>query len=174
VNEGREHVDHLSEVLENLEADLAEREEAFGERVRGKELVIRVLIFVTVLIALVNLYFVNDLTEEVKAMTQAMNEMNEHFGAVSGRMGSITDTVDTMNDTVHMLPIVAAQMREIAGYTGSLSSDVARIRVSADSVETRVGQLEADTRDMALRFRRVNRSVGQIGADVDQMARPLP
>jgi hypothetical protein len=62
MHEGREHLEHLSEVLENLEADLAEREEAFGERARGKELLIRVLIFVTVLIALVNLYFVNDLT----------------------------------------------------------------------------------------------------------------
>jgi hypothetical protein len=72
---GREHIERISETLENLESDLEARGEEIGERVRGVELVIRILSAVMGLLALANLYFVNDLTDEVKSMIRSMNQM---------------------------------------------------------------------------------------------------
>lgn len=174
MNTGKQHLDNLYEALENLEADLNEREESFGKQARGKELLIRLLIMVTVIIALINVYFVNDLTEEVRSMTRAMNEMNSHFDSVSGRMTNITNTVTSMNETVHMLPIVAAQMNDMAAYSDSMRQDMQRIRESSNGVEQRIQKLDADVLDMAHRFRRLNVSVGRMSIDVDHMSRPVP
>jgi methyl-accepting chemotaxis protein len=174
MNIGPEHVERFSETLENLEADLDKRGEELGERVRGAELVIRILAGVMGLLALANLYFVNDLTEEVKVMIRAMDDMTGHFADVSRRMASMTDTVDAMNDTVRMMPIVAAQIGEISDHVETMRGDVVRMQQITVAVDGRIDTLNGSMLDMAGRFRRVNRSVGAMGQDVEQMARPVP
>ena len=174
MNVGSEHIERLDAVLENLEADLEARGEALGERVRGAELVIRILAAVMGLLALANLYFVNDLTEEIKEMTRSMDQMTDHFSDVSLRMGSMTHSVDSMKDTMGMLPIVAAQMDEISEHVEAMGGDVARIRQTRVAVDERIDLLNRDMLDMAGRFRSVNRSIGVMGRGVGQMSAPIP
>ena len=47
MNVGGDHIERISEVLENLERDMDTRGEELGERVRGAELLIRILAAVT-------------------------------------------------------------------------------------------------------------------------------
>jgi hypothetical protein len=65
---GPDRIERISEVLENLERDMDARGQEVGERIRGTELLIRILAAVMGVLALANLYFVNDLTQEVKVM----------------------------------------------------------------------------------------------------------
>lgn len=48
MNSPRERIEHIDEMLGHLEADLDARSEEFGERVRGKELSIRILVVTVV------------------------------------------------------------------------------------------------------------------------------
>ena len=171
---GKEHLERLDTALENLEADLEARGEELGEHVQGTERVVGILAAVMGLLALVNLYFVNDLTEEIKEMTRSMEQMTDHFSDVSLRMGSMTQNVDGMRETMGMLPIVAAQMDEISGHVETMGGDVARIRQTTVAVDGRIDLLNRDMLDMAGRFRGVNRNVGLMGRSVEQMSRPVP
>ena len=171
---GRDHIERISEVLKNLETDMDARDEALGERIRGAELVIRILAAVMGVLALANLYFVNDLTEEVKVMIKSMNEMTGYFADVSTRMDSMTRTVDSMNRTVRMMPIVAKQIDEIAVHVDAMRGDVGNMREVTVAIDGRIKALNRDTLDMAGRFRSVNQMVHVMGLDVDQMSRPVP
>ena len=170
----QEHVDRIASVLDKLEADYLERDEAFVAQSKTKELLVRSLIFVIVLVALVNIYFVNYLREEVSAMTEAMVEMNAHFGSVSTRMENLTGTVTDMRQWVRMLPIVSAQMDEIAGLVENIDGDVEDIQGVIFDTDVRIGNMGIDMHDMSLRFRGLNGIVGGIGRDVEQMALPIP
>jgi hypothetical protein len=170
----QEHVDRLASVLDKLEADYLERDEAFIAQSKTKELMVRSLIFVIVLVALVNIYFVNYLREEVSAMTEAMVEMNSHFGSVSKRMDNLTGTVSHMRQWVRMLPIVSAQMDEIAGLVENIDGDVEGIQGVMYDTNRRIGNMGMDMQDMSIRFRGLNGIVGGMGRDVEQMALPIP
>lgn len=170
----QEHVDRIASVLDMLEADFRERDEAFIAKSKAKELLVRGLIFIIVLVALVNIYFVNHLRGEVSAMTDAMGEMNSHFGSISKRMDNLTGTVTDMRQTVRMLPIVTAQMNEIAGLVESIDGDVDVIQGVIFDTDRRIGTMGIDIQDMSLRFRGLNGIVGGIGRDVEEMARPVP
>lgn len=171
---GSEHIERIGEVLENLEADLDTAGETIGEHVRGAELVIRILGAVMGILAVANLYFVNDLTQEVKIMIAAMNEMTTHFADVSRRMDTMTATVESMTITVGMMPIIADQIEEMSVHVESMQGDVGRMRGVTVAIDAHIDALDQDTRDMAGRFRSLNRTVHIMGLGVDQMARPVP
>jgi len=169
-----EHVDRIARVLDKIEADFVERDEAFSQTAKAKELLVRGLIFLTVLVALINIYFVNNLREEVSAMTTAMVEMNSHFGSVSVRMDNLTITVHDLGKRVRMLPIVADQMNEIADLVQNLDGDVHQIEGVISTTGQRIGAMGLDMQDMSMRFRKLNDIVAGMGRDVDHMARPVP
>jgi hypothetical protein len=170
----QEHVDRIAGLLDKLETDFLERDEAFIARSKTKEMIVRGLILIIVLVALVNIYFVNYLREEVSAMTDAMVEMNNHFGSVSTRMDNLTVTVTDMRQWVRMLPIVSAQMNEIAGLVESIDGDVEVIQGVIFDTDQRIGTMGADMQDMSMRFRGLNNIVGGMRRDVEEMARPIP
>lgn len=174
MNISSEHIDRIDRVLENLETDLETRGEALGERLRGTELLIRILAAIMGVVALANLYFVNDLTQEIRVMIGSMNEMTGHFADVSRRMDRLSSTVASMTLTVGMMPIMADQLDEISGHVESMGRDVTRMAGSTATIDERIRVLNRDTLDMAGRFRSVNEIVRNMGIDVDQMARPMP
>lgn len=107
-------------------------------------------------------------------MTDAMVEMNSHFGSVSTRMDNLTGTVSDMRQWVRMLPIVSAQMNEIAGLVENIDGDVEGIQGVMYDTDRRIGNMGMDMHDMSMRFRGLNGIVGGMGRDVEQMARPIP
>jgi hypothetical protein len=103
-----------------------------------------------------------------------MVEMNAHFGSVSTRMENLTGTVTDMRQWVRMLPIVSAQMNEIAGLVENIDGDVAGIEDVIFDTDRRIGTMGADMQDMSMRFRGLNSIVGGMRRDVEEMARPIP
>lgn len=165
--------DRIFEILNTAESTLKahSRERAAGVR---REVPTRIIFSLIGLLALANLYFVNQLTQDIKTIIASMNEMYTHFERVSQRMSNMRDYVTDMEGNMRMMPIIREQMEEISNDIGAMNRDVASMTASVVDMDQRVGSVNASVGDMMLRFRSVNRSVGRIGDDVDQMARPIP
>lgn len=164
----------LEETLTRLESDMAARSAEVKARVHGVGTLIRVLAAAMGVVALANLYFINDLTMEVRQSILGLQEMTGHFGEVSERMDTLTRTVESMDRQVALMPVMRDQIDEIALHVRRMESDVDGMRVSTSSMDIRLDGLNAGIFDMSRRFHGLNRSVGAMGADVNQMSRPLP
>ena len=75
-----DQVERLLRSLRRLESDLVERSAQASQRSRGVATLVRALAIVMGALALANLYFVNDLTQEVRAAIANMDEMTDYFG----------------------------------------------------------------------------------------------
>lgn len=170
----RDRIEHLGQVLSHLEQTLAESEEAFGERARGLALLTKLVVALIAALALSNLYFINDLTQEVQVVITGMDAMTGHLGRVVNRMDGMEDSVTAIGGDVHLMPVLSAQMNDIAGHVEGLNDGVARMQQSAGRMNTRIGAMNLSIADMTARFHGLNLTVGGMGLDVNQMARPVP
>jgi methyl-accepting chemotaxis protein len=169
-----DQVERLLRSLRRLESDLVERSAQASQRSRGVATLVRALAIVMGALALANLYFVNDLTQEVRAAIANMDEMTDYFGRVAASMSAIRKTVSTMQDHVRVMPVVAAQTREIAGRMDSMRDSVTGLNGTTATLKHRMDVMNLTVVDMAHRFRSLNQSVGLMGRDVNQMSRPVP
>jgi hypothetical protein len=168
-----EHIERLLILIRDLEGELAGRANDLDRHARGSAALVRALVLIMGVLALANLWFVYDLTQEVRQVIAGMDEMRGHFGRVSGRMADIQASTAAMEQDVGLMPVVGAQMQQIGGDLDIMRAAVAAMRGSTGTMDTRMDALNRDLADMSVRFRSLNRSVGAIGADVDQMARPV-
>ncbi|MEA3638521.1 MAG: hypothetical protein VBE63_01090 [Lamprobacter sp.] len=170
----RDRIEALTELMSELELDLDRSDSLTGRRRRGVGLWVRIVIGLVAALALSNLYFVNDLTDEVRLVILRMQEMNRLFTRVSDRMDQITLEVDAIERNVLLLPVVAEQMREMSGHVAVMEQSVSFMDRAAARLGDSVALMDGNLGDIAVRFHALNRSVGAMGADVNQMARPLP
>jgi hypothetical protein len=170
----RDRIEGLTELMAELEQDLDRSDSLTGRRHRGVELWVRVVIGLVAALALSNLYFVNDLTDEVRLVITRMQEMNSLFTRVSVRMDQISVEVDGIERNVLLMPVVAEQMREMSAHVMVMEQSVSFMDRAAAGLGDSVAIMDGNLRDIALRFHALNRSVGAMGVDVNQMARPLP
>jgi uncharacterized protein YoxC len=170
----RDRIERLSQVLSDLEQALSEGEEASGERTRGVTLLIRVVVVLIAALALANLYFINDLTQEVRVVIAGMEAMTGHIDRIAARMDAMEQSVAAIGGDVHLMPVFSAQMQEIAGHVEGLEDNVAGMQQSADHLNGGIGTMHLSIADMAARFHGLNQAVGGMGVDVNQMARPVP
>jgi hypothetical protein len=170
----RAHIERLEQTLQRLESDLQTRGAEVKARTRGVGLLIRIMAAAMGLLALGNLYFVNDLTTEVRLSILSLQEMTGHFREVSDRMDTLTDTVESMDRRVALMPVIRDQVYEIAGHVHRMETDVGGMRGSVRSMDIHLDGLNAGVFDMSRRFHGLNRSVGGMGIDVEQLSRPMP
>ncbi len=170
----RDRIEGLTELMAELEQDLARSDSLTGRRHRGVDLWVRIVIGLVAALALSNLYFVNDLTDEVRLVITRMQEMNNLFTRVSARMDQISVEVDAIERNVLLLPVVSEQMREMSAHVTVMEQSVSFVDRAAARLGDSVAIMDANLHDIAVRFHGLNRSVGAMGVDVNQMARPLP
>lgn len=170
----RDRIDALNALLEDLNADIDRDDLPRGRKRRGRRLWLRLLASLVAALALSNLYFVNDLTDEVRLIINRMQEMTALFSRVSARMEQMRVDMAQIDRNVLLMPVVSAQMREMAGHVEVMEQTVSTLDESTGRLSEAITAMDGSVRDMTLRFRDLNRSVGAMGMDVDQMARPLP
>lgn len=170
----RDRIEALTGLLADLDRDLSGGDAVTGRRRRGVTIWVRIVIILVALLAVSNLYFVNDLTDEVRIVITRVQEMNELFTRVSGRMDEMTEEVASIEHNVLLMPVIADQMREMATHVVAMEHSVAYMDRATDSLDTAIEAIDGNVRDMSMRFRGLNLSVGAMGVDVDQMARPIP
>lgn len=171
---GREHLERLGKTLDHIESDLDERAKELGRRSKAVGGLVRLLAALIFALAIGNLYFVNDLTQEVRLVIAGMNKMTVYFAQVSERMDRMTVSVAEMGETVRLMPVMRDQMGEIADYVGAIGRDVERMKDVTHALDGRMDAVDSSAYDMSMRFRDLNQTMGIMGMDVDQMARPLP
>lgn len=170
----RDRIDALSQLLGDLEQDMDRSDQLSGLHRRGLALWVRILIALVAAFALSNLYFVNNLTDEVRLVINRMQEMATLFSRVSERMDQMSDEVAAIDRHVLLMPVVAEQMREMAAHVLVMEQAVSVMDTATSQLGNGVAIMDGNMRDMSVRFRALNQSVGAMGVDVDQMARPLP
>lgn len=169
-----EHIERLLILTRDLERELAGHTSDLDRHARGSAALVRALVLIMGVLALGNLWFVYDLTQEVRQVIAGMDEMRGHFGRVSARMADIRTSAAAMEHDVGLMPVVGAQMHQIGGDLDRMRAAVAAMRGTTGTMDARMDGLNRDLADMTVRFRSLNRSVGTMGADVEQMARPVP
>jgi methyl-accepting chemotaxis protein len=170
----RDRIDALSQLLGDLEQDLERSDKATGRHRPGAALWVRLLIGLVAAFALSNLYFVNNLTDEVRLVITRMQEMATLFARVSERMDQMSDEVAAIDRQVLLMPVVAEQMREMSSHVLVMEQAVSQMDGATTHLSGTVASMNTSMHDMSIRFRALNQSVGAMGVDVDQMARPVP
>ncbi|MBK5930031.1 hypothetical protein [Halochromatium salexigens] len=170
----RDRIEALTELMVELEMDLDRSDLLSGRHRRGVALWVRIVIGLVALLALSNLYFVNDLTDEVRLVITRMQEMNQLFTRVSERMDQMSVEVNAIERNVFLMPVISEQMREMASHVQVIEQSVASMAQATGRLDNSVAVINTSVHEMAVRFHGLNQRVGAMGADVDQMARPLP
>ena len=170
----QDQIANLLQTMEELEADQLSRIEQTQAKSRRVERFIYTLILLMGVLSLVNIYFVNDLTQEVRSVVRNMNEMYGHFARVSDLMTHMRDTVINMEQNVTMMPIMGEQMAEIGDDTATMKRSVAQMDSTMAILDRQIDAMNANVWDMSMRFRNMNFTVGNMGQDVHQFARPVP
>ena len=170
----RARIERLNETLNQLEQRLVQSKRTAAERTRGSTMVVRTAAALTALLALSNLYFINELTQEMHVMIGRMEQMTNHFDHVADHMHTMRLDVDGMQGNVRLMPVMDAQMREIATHVNSMRQSVGQMQGSTEAIDGRVGRMNLSVADMAARFHGLNSSVGGISGDVNQKALPVP
>lgn len=165
--------DRIIEILRGTETDLTRR--IRDQKKASRRAVAPRVFFVLIgILALANLYFVNQLMMETRAIIANLNEMYGHFATVSGRVSEIRDDMALMEQEVRLMPVLHEQMEALAMKVAQMNEDVGAMTGNLVEMQQRVGGMTASVSDMSVRFRALNQKVGQMGLDVDQMARPVP
>ncbi|QQO53399.1 MAG: hypothetical protein N838_08525 [Thiohalocapsa sp. PB-PSB1] len=170
----RDRIEHLNQVLSRLEQMLDESQETTAERARGVALFIKVVVLLSAVLALSNLYFINDLTQEIRVVIAGMDAMTGHLDRIAARMDTIEGSVAGVGSEVHLMPVVSAQMNDIAGHVDRLTGGVEHMRQHTSNMHDRMASMNLSVAGMAMRFHALNQTIVGMGADVNQMARPLP
>lgn len=170
----RDRIEALTGLLADLDRDLTRSDAATGRRRRGVTIWVRLLVVLVAVLALSNLYFVNDLTDEVRLVITRIQEMQELFTRVSGRMDEMSAEVASIEHNVLLMPVIADQMHEMADHVIAMEQSVSYMDRATENLDGAIESIDGNVREMSMRFRGLNLSVGAMGADVDQMARPLP
>lgn len=124
--------------------------------------------------ALLNLYYVNDLSQEVKTIIRHMNQMYMQFGEMSERMKGMSRHVVNMDSNIALVPVMGEQMDMMEQRMGTMQKSVGEMHQSVGNMQGRVASMNRDVGSMSQSFYTVNRRVGQIQRNVGQMADVLP
>jgi hypothetical protein len=170
----RDQAQRLLETMAHLESELQAAAEDTQRNTRRAVLLIYVLIVVMGGLALVNMYFVNDVTQEVGVLVRHLDDMLGHFERVSALMTEIRGTVSQMSRSIDMMPILGEQMAEMGDKVASMRADVERMKANVALMDTHVATMKGGVRDMSIDFRHLNRSVGVMGMDVHEFSKPVP
>ncbi len=120
-----EHIERLLILTRDLERELAGRAHDLDRHARGSAALVRALVLIMGVLALANLWFVYDLTQEIRQVIAGMDEMRGHFGRVSARMADIQARTAAMEQDVGLMPVVGAQMQQIGGDLDHMRAAVA-------------------------------------------------
>ena len=170
----RDRIEQADLLLAELERHIATSAARSTQRARRVGQLMRVFGLAMAVLGLSNLYFVNDLTQEVRLVIRGMNEMTRHFVAVSERMGDMRRDVVNMESDVSLLPVMDAQVMEIAAHVAAMGWGVADMQRSTEILDREFMRQGAIVGEMAVRFRGLNASVGAMGVNVREMAKPVP
>jgi DNA anti-recombination protein RmuC len=160
--------------LTQVEDDLRRVHEQSRKIEKKTGIIIQTLFVIIGSFALINLYFVNDLAQEIKVIVKNMNKMYVHFGEMSDRVDGMRYHIVNMGDNMALMPIMVDQMSNMSVKMQTMKINVSGMKNKIIVMRKSVSIMNNDISEMAGRFRHVNHNVYQMRRDVKVMSDIIP
>ncbi len=160
--------------LERAESDIRNDQASSRAYEKRASRLIHSLYLVIGSMALINLYFVGDLAQEVQVIIRSMNKMYTQFGQMSERMHGMRYHVSGMGEQMALMPVMVEQMGSISGQMSQMEQEVTLMRGALIEIGDRVHSIGGDIGVMDRLFYEVNGKVFRMRHNVGQMSRMVP
>ncbi len=166
-------IDLFHRAISDLDAQMVEENRIGLTISRRTNRIIRGVLILLAVVALLVLYLINDLTQNMITMTHNMVSMYEHFGDVSRDMDTITGSVTQMNANVRSLPFMKERMVIMSRDMAIMNGNVKSMDQDVAAMDQNVAVITAGVGEMAGRFDLLTRSTQGMGYNVNQMSQPV-
>ncbi len=149
-------------------------ENNIGTRIAGRTArIIRGVLLLLAILAVINLYLIQDLARAMLDMTGTMDRMQQHFAAVDRDMGTITQSVLGMNELVRSLPPMKDYLVLMNQDMANMNHDVLFMDQNLATMDQHVATITNGVGEMAGRFELLNQTTQGMGYNVNQMSQPV-
>ncbi|MGB7551830.1 MAG: hypothetical protein WBM15_09750 [Chromatiaceae bacterium] len=149
-------------------------ENNIGTRIAGRTArIIRGVLLLLAILAVINLYLIQDLARAMLDMTGTMDRMQQHFAAVDRDMGTITQSVLGMNELVRSLPPMKDYLVLMNQDMANMNQDVLFMDQNLATMDQHVATITNGVGEMAGRFELLNQTTQGMGYNVNQMSQPV-
>lgn len=149
-------------------------ENNIGTRIaRRTARIIRGVLLLLAILAVINLYLIQDLARAMLDMTGTMDRMQQHFAAVDRDMGTITQSVLGMNELVRSLPPMKDYLVLMNQDMANMNQDVLFMDQNLATMDQHVATITNGVGEMAGRFELLNQTTQGMGYNVNQMSQPV-
>lgn len=149
-------------------------ENNIGTRIAGRTArIIRGVLLLLAILAVINLYLIQDLARAMLDMTGTMDRMQQHFAAVDRDMGTITQSVLGMNELVRSLPPMKDYLVLMNQDMANMNHDVLFMDQNLATMDQHVATITNGIGEMAGRFELLNQTTQGMGYNVNQMSQPV-
>ena len=149
-------------------------ENNIGTRIAGRTArIIRGVLLLLAILAVINLYLIQDLARAMLDMTGTMDRMQQHFAAVDRDMGTITQSVLGINELVRSLPPMKDYLVLMNQDMSNMNQDVLFMDQNLATMDQHVATITNGVGEMAGRFELLNQTTQGMGYNVNQMSQPV-
>ena len=135
--------------------------------------IIRGVLLLLAILAVINLYLIQDLARAMLDMTGTMDRMQQHFATVDRDMGTITQSVLGMNEQVRSLPPMKDYLVLMNQDMTNMNQDVRFMDQNLATMDQHVATITNGVGEMAGRFELLNQTTQGMGYNVNQMSQPV-
>ena len=135
--------------------------------------IIRGVLLLLAILAVINLFLIQDLARAMLDMTGTMDRMQRHFATVDRDMGTITQSVLGMNEQVRSLPPMKDYLVLMNQDMTHMNQDVRFMDQNLATMDQHVATITNGVGEMAGRFELLNQTTQGMGYNVNQMSQPV-
>lgn len=161
-----------AEGMEVFRAEMEAVDRLSNKISRKTKRIIRLLLGVLGLISIYLVFLTFNMSRDLSAMIDSLDEMYVEFGSMSAEMRQITAHVGNMGRNVHGMPVIAENMQNLNADVGDMLVSVENINRDMGAMDANVDHISKGSSEMAYRFNNVQRAVNMMQYDVRNMLRP--
>ena len=160
--------------LGQVEDDIRQNQLEDAAHVRRTHRFMQTMVAALAVVALVNLYFVGELTHEIGLLVRNMDRGVMHLEEMGDRMTEMQLHFDSIGESAGRLPIVVDQMMSISAGMQDIERDMEGIRGRTQHVSEHVAEMDGDVENMTHAFREVNGKLVHIRHSMGQLSNAVP
>jgi hypothetical protein len=174
VNGSAQSLDRVLRRLQQVEDGILQNQREDAAQVRRTHRFTQTMVAALAMVALVNLYFVGELAQEIELLIRNMDRSVVHLEEMGDRMTGMQLHFERIGESTARLPIVADQMVSISAGMQGIEGDLGGIRVRMQHMSNHVAGMDGDVDTMTRAFRELNGKLAHIRHSMSQMSGVVP
>jgi hypothetical protein len=167
-------LDKVLRRLQQVEDDILQNQLQDAAQVRRTHRFMQTMVAALAVVALVNLYFVGELAQEIELLIRNMDRSVVHLEEMGDRTTGMQLHFERIGESAGRLPIVVDQMVSISAGMQEIERDLGGIREGMQHMSDHVAEMDGDVDVMKSAFRQVNGKLVHIRHSMAQMSGVLP